>query len=407
MIDGINNILRVRRTFGSVRTGRTERQRAIGGGLQMIQPGRNAIEHATESADTALVETRPPPRLAPEGDTPAEALSLLRGTSLALTAVRDSLPLIARVQRTTLVVGATGTGKDLVARSLHQLSLRRERPFVTVHCAALPESLVEAEMFGHCRGAFTGATQSRAGLIRTASQGTLFLDEIDSLPASAQAKLLRFLETGEYRAVGSDRVEHSDAWVIAATNQDLNRRVQEGTFRADLLYRLAVLRVDLPALSDRPADILFLARLFLAGVGRGDKEFSGEAQAALLAHPWPGNVRELKHRVESAALLTEAPVISDAALGLTFGQRALAQAPAPQARLEAAPPPPPLDTLPLERELWTLIARNGLTLSAAVDLCEQLMIHAALQAEGNNRTRAANRLGIHVRTIFKKLIPPR
>jgi two-component system nitrogen regulation response regulator GlnG len=351
----------------------------------------------------------------PPADAPP---SLLLGESAELAAVRERLPQIARVQRTTLVCGATGTGKDLVARALHLLSARRAQPFVTIHCAALPESLIEAEMFGHCRGAFTGATQSRAGLIRTAQRGTLFLDEIDSLSASAQAKLLRFLETGEYRAVGSDRVERSDAWIIAATNQDLERRARDGAFRSDLLYRLAVVRIDLPALRDRPGDIEYLADHFLAGVGRGDKVFSAQARSALAAHPWPGNVRELKHRVESAALLTEGPQISAAALGLTLDERWLGRGalglPASPTALGASPAHPDAggrgfapEVIPLERELWTLIADNGLSLSAAVDLCEQLMIQAALRAEGNNRTRAAHRLGIHVRTIFKKLVPGR
>src|SRR5262249_43840283 len=161
------------------------------------------------------------------------------------------------------------------------------------HCAALPENLVEAEMFGHCRGAFTGATQARADLIRTVSQGTLFLDEIDSLPPSAQAKLLRFLETGEYRAVGSDRSEHSAAWVIAATNTDLQARVNHGTFRSDLLYRLSVVRVEVPPLARRESDILDLAEHFLACTCGKAKHFSDAARLTLRQHEWPGNVREL------------------------------------------------------------------------------------------------------------------
>jgi DNA-binding NtrC family response regulator len=375
-----------------------------------MQPAWPTLEEAHEIVVAATVDAR--------GE---QSPPLLLGESPELVSIRDRLPRIARVQRTTLVLGQTGTGKDIVARSLHDLSARRERPFVTVHCAALPETLVEAEMFGHCRGAFTGATQARAGLIRTASQGTLFLDEIDSLTPSAQAKLLRFLETGEYRAVGSDRLEHSDAWIIAATNQDLARRVQERTFRADLLYRLAVVRIDLPPLRDRGSDVLYLAQAFLNNVGRGEKRFTAEARATLAAHPWPGNVRELKHRVESAALLTEAPEISAAALGLTFSEGAQldesSRGASPDgARVQTVPPGAhpsaaaggthDLSGSSLDRELWTLITQNGLTLSAAVDLCEQLMIQAALRAEGNNRTRAASRLGIHVRTIFKKLIPP-
>src|SRR5215468_5350171 len=171
-----------------------------------------------------------------------EACLTFVGQSTAFQHLRSRIPQVARVARTTLICGPTGSGKDLIARMLHDHSERRGRPFVIVHCAALPDTLVEAEMFGHARGAFTGATQARPGLIRTASHGTLFLDEVDSLPLSAQAKLLRFLETGEYRAVGADRVEHSDAWVIAATNQDLNDCVRAGSFRADLMFRLAVVR---------------------------------------------------------------------------------------------------------------------------------------------------------------------
>jgi DNA-binding NtrC family response regulator len=250
-------------------------------------------------------------------------------------------------------------------------------------------------MFGHSRGAFTGATQARAGLIRSACQGTLFLDEIDSLPASAQAKLLRFLETGEYRAVGSDRPERSDAWVIAATNQDLHRRVDQEAFRADLLYRLTVVRVDLPSLAQRGPDIVHLAEHFLRQCGCDGKRFDDAARRAMLFHAWPGNIRELKHRVESAALLGDGPVIDPTALGLGH---------VPHPAGEGAPrPPEAVGRVPLERELWSLIEDSGMTLSKAVELCEQLLVQAALRAEGNNRTRAAGRLGIHVRTIFKKL----
>jgi DNA-binding NtrC family response regulator len=337
---------------------------------------------------------------------------LLIGQSPPMASLKSRLPAVARVQRTTLIVGPTGSGKDLVARTLHELSVRRGRPFVTVHCAALPETLVEAEMFGHCRGAFTGATQTRAGLVRSASGGTLFLDEIDSLPASAQAKLLRFLETGEYRAVGADRPELSDAWVIAATNQDLHQRVAGGSFRADLLYRLAVVRLEVPPLVERDADSMQLAEHFLTEISSG-KRFDESARRAIRAHAWPGNVRELKHRVESAALLTDHMIIDAAALGLD-GERAGAEAatgakpkPATTTMMTATTMPAAAttttDTLPLERELWSLLEGNALTLSQVVGECERLLVQAALRAEQNNRTRAAGRLGIHVRTIFKKL----
>ncbi len=317
---------------------------------------------------------------------------LLVGRSAQIKLLKARLPAVARAQRTTLISGPTGAGKDVVARTLHAQSLRRDRPFVTVHCAALPDTLVEAEMFGHSRGAFTGATQARAGLIRSAAGGTIFLDEVDSLPTGAQAKLLRFLETGEYRAVGCDRVEHSDAWVIAATNQNLAERVERGAFRSDLMYRLAVVNLPVPPLAARVDDVLALAEHFLAAAG--GKQLDAAARAALLAHDWPGNVRELKHRVETAAILDDAPTIGVEALGFSG---------LPSARVRDVPEAATPTERNLESDLWSLIAEHGLTLSQAMGHVENLMIRAALRAECDNRTRAANRLGIHVRTIFKKL----
>ena len=317
---------------------------------------------------------------------------LLVGRSAQIKQLKARLPAVARAQRTTLISGPTGAGKDVVARTLHAQSPRRERPFVTVHCAALPDTLVEAEMFGHSRGAFTGATQARAGLIRSAAGGTIFLDEIDSLPAGAQAKLLRFLETGEYRAVGCDKVEHSDAGVIAATNQNLAERVERGAFRPDLMYRLAVVNLPVPPLAARVDDVLALAEHFLAAAG--GKQLDDAARAAMLAHDWPGNVRELKHLVETAALLDDAETIGPEALG--FADSAARPEAAFADAMQARP-------ASLEDDLWSLIAERGLTLSQAMGHVENLMIRAALRAECDNRTRAASRLGIHVRTIFKKL----
>jgi DNA-binding NtrC family response regulator len=318
---------------------------------------------------------------------------VLVGQSPAFRDLVGRLREVARVRRTTLISGPTGAGKDVVARSLHAYSDRRDRPYVTVHCGAMPEQLIEAEMFGHSRGAFTGAIQSRGGLVRSASGGTLFLDEIDSLPASAQAKLLRFLETGEYRAVGSDQLEHSDAWVIAATNQDLAERVRGGAFRADLMYRLAVVELPVPPLRARPDDITELAQHFLSQID-ANKHFDEEALRAMQSYLWPGNVRELKHRVESAALFSEAPTIT---------KRALALAPS---GIDIDLPrivPGDEEQPALEQRLWHLIEGSGLTLAQAIGECERLLVRAALRAENNNRTRAAGRLGIHVRTIFKKL----
>lgn len=331
----------------------------------------------------------------------------LIGSSPCFSELKMRLPFVARAQRTTLLAGPTGAGKDVVAQALHHLSPRADQPFIAVHCAALPETLVEAEMFGHSRGAFTGATQNRPGLIRSASGGTLFLDEIDSLPLSAQAKLLRFLETGEYRAVGSDQTGHSSAWVIAATNQDLEQRVAQGTFRADLMYRLAVVKLEMPALYERREDILPLAEHFLAGCA-SKKRFDESARRALLHYRWPGNVRELRHRVESAAIFAAGETLDCRALGLP-DPRLLAE-PEPSEELHPAEairvkaPPALAESTSLEQLLWSMIERDQMTLTEAVARCERMMIQAALRAESDNRTRAARRLGIHVRTIFKKLV---
>ncbi|HUQ04038.1 MAG TPA: sigma 54-interacting transcriptional regulator [Kofleriaceae bacterium] len=311
-----------------------------------------------------------------------------------IVALHRRLDAIARAERTTLITGPTGAGKDVVARSLHERSRRAGKPFVAVQCAALPDNLVEAELFGHSRGAFTGAVQARDGLVRTAELGTLFLDDVDSLALGAQAKLLRFLETGEFRAVGADHCETSRAWVVAATNQDLHARVRTGAFREDLLYRLEVVRVAIPPLRERRDDIVVLAEHFLVELGQGHKHLTGPARAALESHDWPGNVRELRHRIEAAALLGESDAIEIDDLGLGLSSACGDAAPT-IAALAAA--------LGLEGELWRLVSDQGMSLAQATATCEEMLVRAALRAEGHNRTRAAARLGINVRTIYKKL----
>ena len=327
----------------------------------------------------------------------AEPTLGLIGNSPAIRDLVQRLPAVARTRRTTLISGATGTGKEVVARALHAHGTSPSAPYVAVHCGALPENLVEAELFGHTRGAFTGATQARPGLVRSAHGGTLFLDEVDSLSASAQAKLLRFLESGEYRPVGSDRTEGANAWVIAATNRDLRESVRRGDFREDLLYRLDVMRLELPPLRLRGEDVELLACHFLAGIPGGFR-LTTDALLALRNYPWPGNVRELKHRIERAALLSSSGTIDAAALGLEDTH--VPESP------EVASPSTGLSLDSLSCELWKLIERDKLTLGKAVEVCEQALIRAALGAEAQNRTRAANRLGIHVRTIFKKMRHP-
>jgi DNA-binding NtrC family response regulator len=245
----------------------------------------------------------------------------LLGESPAFVAEAGKLPAVAGCDAAVLVLGETGTGKELFARAIHYLSPRRDHPFVPVNCGALPVELAENELFGHERAAFTGAASAEPGLIAEAEGGTLFLDEVDSLPPPAQVKLLRFLESKEYRRLGSPRLRHADLRVVAATNLDLERAVGEGRFRRDLYYRLNVVQLQLPPLRERPGDVPLLARHFLRRYarefGRKLTDFTPEALGRLALHAWPGNVRELENAVQRAVVLAagDSGVVSAADLG--------------------------------------------------------------------------------------------
>ena len=232
-----------------------------------------------------------------------EGVDGILGESAAMVALREYLPKVARSPATVLVMGETGTGKERVAQAVHALSTRRGGPFIAVNCAALPETLVESELFGHERGAFTGAVGARRGRIAEAHEGTLFLDEIGEMPAHMQAKLLRVLETREVMPVGGGRPFRADLRVIAATNQPLEELVAERRFRADLFYRLNVARIDLPPLRERPEDVPLLFRASVAELNARDGLRVGPPEPELLdclmAHDWPGNVRELRNLVEA------------------------------------------------------------------------------------------------------------
>ena len=227
---------------------------------------------------------------------------------------------VASTETTVLLLGESGTGKEVIARFLHRASARGDGPFIALNCAALPEQLLEAELFGYERGAFTGATQSKPGQLEQASGGTLFLDEVAEMSPSAQAKFLRVLQEREFQRLGGTRVLRTDARVIAATNRDLDEAIARGAFREDLYYRLHVFAIQLPPLRDRPDDILPLSEAFLAEMGRTlgrpPGGISREARDTLLAYHWPGNVRELRNALERAAILCDGGLIATEHLAL-------------------------------------------------------------------------------------------
>lgn len=345
------------------------------------------------AADLAVWRRRFAPGIA--GDDPAllEALRVTRS--------------VARTEATVLITGESGTGKELAARAIHDASPRCDGPFVALNCAAIPESLVEAELFGHARGAFTGAVAARTGRIAAANGGTLFLDEVGDLPLSAQAKLLRVLQDRCVTPVGTDTSVPVNVRIIAATHRDLEGMAEtEGTFRIDLYFRLAVIPLHLPPLRERVGDIVPLARFFLqrdnATAGTEVLGFDDSCVAALEGHHWPGNVRELANTIERAVVMKREGMLSRADLHL-FGRRSRQLTPVamparlatPQARATTAPPPPAAPG-PQERE-------ESLNLRVAMDDIERKLIERALERTGGNRTEAAALLGLNRTTLSEKL----
>lgn len=297
---------------------------------------------------------------------------------------------VAATDATVLLLGESGTGKELFARAVHHLSPRRDEPFVALNCAAIPETLIESELFGHERGAFTGATERRPGKFELASGGTVFLDEIGELPLAVQGKLLRAIEEKTVDRVGGRLPVPVDVRIVAATNRDLRRASEAGEFRRDLYFRLAVFPVEIPPLRDRGEDVLLLARHFAAQLGRElrgrEATLSEGALVALRAHSWPGNVRELENAIERACILADSPALDARDLGLG--------APGRSSAADAAPDP--LAALDLSGTLAQAADR-------AVRLVERRKIAAALEESGGNKTRAAEALGVSYKTLLTKI----
>jgi two-component system response regulator HydG len=309
-------------------------------------------------------------------DALAEAGDVI-GDSPAIRGVLALVRQVAPTAATVLIQGESGTGKELVARALHDLSHRRGKPFVRVNCAALPETLLESELFGYEKGAFTGAVGRKDGRFQLADDGTLLLDEVGDLSLLTQAKLLRVLQEGEFEPLGATRTVKVDVRVVAATNQDLAQLVKEKRFREDLYYRLQVITVTVPPLRERREDILILAQHFLRRFAtKNHREMEGFTEAALarlLEHSWPGNVRELEHVIERAVILGRGPLVDVGDLPETVSQTE------PSARIIPIPLGMPLEEV------------------------EQRLIEETLRLTKGNKVLAAKLLGIASRTIYRKL----
>jgi DNA-binding NtrC family response regulator len=278
-------------------------------GTQVVLLDSDAAAAAEDGEKTAAPEPAAYAGLWKNPEEETEPLPGMIGTSEAMQQIYRMARLVAPRNTTVLIAGPTGSGKELVAQALHSLSPRAAKPFIVVNCAAIPETLLESELFGHARGAFTGAVQGQVGRIPAAHGGTLFLDEISELPLGMQAKLLRFLEQKEVQRLGAAEVTRVDVRVLAASNVDLAARAGRGEFREDLFYRLSAFPLELPALSERRADIVPLAEHFLACMAAAMSmpcpSLSGEAARILEAHAWRGNVRELQHVMERASILVQ------------------------------------------------------------------------------------------------------
>jgi two-component system response regulator HydG len=299
----------------------------------------------------------------------------VRGPDPAMARIAETVERIAPSTATVLLLGETGTGKEVIARAIHLQSTRREQPFVAVNCAVLKGELLESELFGHEKGAFTGADRARPGRVEAARGGTLFLDEIGELPPNLQAKLLRLLQEKEYERLGSDRTQRADIRLVAATNRDLPAAIQTGAFREDLYYRLKVISIRIPPLRERPSDILVLAEWLLgqhaAESARSPPRLSEEVKQALLRYAWPGNVRELSNVMERCVLLAcDVVALCDLPEELMGG--------------DAASP----GSVTQVEDLFAL------DYNAAVTAARRLIVAKALEQAGGHQTRAAERLGV-------------
>ncbi len=301
------------------------------------------------------------------------------GKSALMRSLQEMIETVAPSEATVLITGESGTGKELVAKAIQANSLRKNQAFVTINCAALAENLLESELFGHEKGAFTGADKMREGRFVQADNGTLFLDEIGEMPLALQVKLLRVLQNGEIQRVGSDKVKIVDVRIIAATNRNLQKEVEAGRFREDLYYRLNVIALEVPALRERKDDIPLLAQKFVENFARANRKsikgFSPQTMDMLMRYDWPGNVRELENAMERAVILTVGEYVTERSLPLAIQQMTGNTAAVP----------------------------SGILANKSLDDIEKEAISATLAETADNKSEAARRLGITRATLHSKL----
>ncbi len=303
-----------------------------------------------------------------------DQFGLLVGSSLVMKQLYRTLRRVAKSTANVLIEGESGVGKELVANTIHLASARSEAPFIAINCGALSPELIDSELFGHVKGAFTGAVRDHQGVFEQAEGGTLFLDEVTEMPLEQQVKLLRVLETGEYKPVGGQRLLRADVRVVAATNRDPQRAIEEGYLREDLYFRLAHFPISVPPLRDREGDVIGLAEHFLAYRNATEGEqlgFTHPAAEAIQSYDWPGNVRELKHVIERAAILADEVITEE------------------QLALES--PPPNFD------------GRLDVPTRTSLEVIEREAITQTLSENDGNKTQTAQELGISVKTLYNKL----
>ncbi|MGA9444783.1 MAG: sigma-54 dependent transcriptional regulator, partial [Methyloceanibacter sp.] len=347
---------------------------------RLVTTVKNALEH--KILETAAQEIK-------ESSGKSQRFDFI-GSSLPMLAVYNTIKAVARSNASVFITGESGTGKELCAVALHKNGPRRNKPFVALNCAAIPDNLIESELFGHVKGAFTGATSDREGAATSADGGTLFLDELCEMDLSLQSKLLRFLQTGQVQKVGSDRAKKVDVRVVCATNREPLREVEEGRLREDLYYRLHVVGIHLPPLRERDVDIVEIAEQFLKAAsneeGKSFETLSQDAIDALLSHSWPGNVRELQNVIRNAVILNEGNELTAKMLSLSpAGPNVHISS---QTRGEAG--------------IRSDAGSVEISLDQPFALMERTLIEAAIAQCNGSIPRAADLLGLSPSTIYRK-----